>query len=88
MGVGEPRFLTERAYADARRVVSRGGWTGLDQATIEAVRGGAQPGDPLPPLQAASYIRGVTDTEVIITGTGQGRRVAVLFSYRDFPGVR
>jgi hypothetical protein len=88
VGVGEPRFLTERAYADARRVVSRGGWTGLDQATIEAVRGGAQPGDPLPPLQAAPYIRGVTDTEVIITGTGQGRRVAVLFSYTDFPGVR
>jgi hypothetical protein len=25
---------------------------------------------------------------VIITGTGQGRRVAVLFSYTDFPGVR
>ena len=88
MGVGEPRFLTERAYADAGRVVSRGGWTGLDRATIEAVRGGAQPGDPLPPLQAAPYIRGVTDTEVIITGTGQGRRVAVLFSYTDFPGVR
>jgi len=70
VGVGEPRFLTERAYADARRVVSRGGWTGLDRATVEAVRGGAQPGDPLPPLQATPYIRSVTDTEVIITGTG------------------
>jgi hypothetical protein len=57
-------------------------------ATIEAVGGGAQPGDPLPPLHAAPYIRGVTDTEVIITGTGQGRRIAVLFCYTDFPGVR
>ena len=28
------------------------------------------------------------DTEVIITGTGQGRRVAVLFSHKSFPGAR
>jgi len=88
VGAGEPRVLTERAYADARKILGRGGWTGLDQATIAAVRDGAQPGDPLPPLQAAPYIRGVTDTEVTITGTGQGRRVAVLFSFIGFPGVR
>ena len=87
-GVGEPRFLTERAYADARRVLGHGGWTGLDLATIEAVRGGAQPGDPLPPLQAEPYITRVTDTEVIITGRGQDRRVAVLFTHTDFPSVR
>jgi hypothetical protein len=62
--------------------------TGLDQAAIEAVRGGAQPGDPLPPRQAEPYIRRVTDTEVIITGTGQGRRVAVLFSHASFSGAR
>lgn len=87
-GGWKPRMLTERAYAEARKVLGRGGWTGLDQATIEAVRGGAQPGDPLPSLQAEPYIRHVTDTEVIITGTGQGRRVAVLFSHTSFPGVR
>jgi hypothetical protein len=87
-GGWKPRVLTERAYAEARKVLGRGGWTGLDPATIEAVRGGAQPGDPLPPLEAEPYIRHVTDTEVIITGTGQGRRVAVLFSYTHFPGVR
>ena len=85
---GRPRVLTNDAYAEVLQSIKRGGLTSLDQATIEAVRGGAQPGDPLPPLQAAPYIRGLTDTEVIITGTGQGRRVAVLFSYNAFPGVR
>jgi len=88
IGGWKPRVLTERAYAAARKVLGRGGWTGLDLATIEAVRGGAQPGDPLPPLEAEPYIRDLTDTEVIITGTGQGRRVAVLFSHASFPGVR
>jgi hypothetical protein len=88
VGAGEPRVLTERAYADARRILGHGGWTGLDQATIQAVRGGAQPGDPLPPLQAAPYITRVTGAEVIITGSGQGRWVAVLFSHTAFPGVR
>ena len=88
VGVGEPRVLTERAYAEARKLLGRGGWTGLDQATIHAVRDGAQPGDPLPPLQPSPYIRGVTDTEVIITGRGPGRCVAVLFSHQDFPNAR
>jgi hypothetical protein len=85
---GLPRVLTERAYADARSVLSHGGWTGLDQATIQAVRDGAQPGDPLPPLQPLPFIARVTDTEVIITGRGPGRCVAVLFSHEDFPGAR
>lgn|GEM_PF-5184875 len=85
---GQLRVLTHDAYAEVLQSIKRGGLTSLDPATIEAVRGGAQPGDPLPPLQATPYIRGVTDTEVIITGTGQGRRVAVLFSYTGFPGVR
>ena len=71
----------------AEKVVSHGGWTGLDQATIHAVRDGAQPGDPLPPLQPRPYIVGVTDTEVTITGRGPGRRVAVLFSHEDFPSA-
>ena len=88
VGVGEPRVLTERAYAEARKLLGRGVWTGLDQATIHAVRDGAQPGDPLPPLQPSPYIRGVTDTEVIITGRGPGRCVAVLFSHQDFPNAR
>jgi hypothetical protein len=85
---GQPRALTERAYAHARSILGRGGWSGLDQATIQAVRDGAQPGDPLPPLQPRPYIAGVTDTEVIITGRGPGRCVAVLFSHQDFPTAR
>jgi len=44
---GRPRVLTERAYAEARKLLGHGGWTGLDQATIQAVRNGALPGDPL-----------------------------------------
>jgi hypothetical protein len=85
IGGAKPQALTERDYAEARKVLGRGGWTGLDPATVEAVRDGAQPGDLLP---QPPYIRHVTDAEVIITGTGQGRRVAVLFSYTSFPGIR
>ncbi len=85
---GRPRVLTERAYAEARRIVDHGGWTGLDQATIQAVRDGAQPRDSLPPLQPLPFIDKVTEAEVIITGTGSGRRIAVLFSHEDFPGIR
>ena len=88
IGAGEPRVLTERDYTEVRAILGRGGWTGLDQATIDAVRGGAQPGDSLPPLQALPYIDRVTDTEVILTGTGPGQRVTVLFSHTDFPGAR
>jgi hypothetical protein len=80
--------LTERQYAEARRVLDHGGWTGLDPATIDAVRDGAQPGDELPPPPPRPYIDHVSDAEVIITGTGEERCVAVLFSYRDFPGTR
>jgi len=87
-GAGQPRVLTEDAYAEARNILGHGGWTGLDQAAIQAVRDGARPGDPLPPLQPRPYIDNVTDAEVIITGSGPGRRVAVLFSHQHFPGVR
>lgn len=80
-----PDVLTERAYAEARKVLGHGGWTGLDPIIIEAVRNGARPGDSLP---AKPFIRHVTDTEVIIHGDGPERRVAVLFSYDRFPGVR
>jgi hypothetical protein len=87
-GVGQPRALTERDCAEARRVIDQGGWTGLDRMTIEAVRGGARPGDPLPPLQPHPFINHVSDAEVIIHGEGPERRVAVLFSHDHFPSVR
>ena len=87
-GADGPRVLTGHAHAEARRILSEGGWTGLDRATIQAVRGGAQPGDSLPPLQPRPFIIKVTDAEAVITGTGQGRQVAVLFSHQDFPGAR
>jgi hypothetical protein len=84
-----PRTLSDAAYAEARTILDQGGWTGLDKATIEAVRGGAQPGDELPPLERSPFIRGVLDNaEVIITGEGAHRRVAVLFSHKDFPDIR
>jgi hypothetical protein len=87
-GAGEPRVLAERDYAEARKIIDKGGWTGLDRTTIEAVRGGAQPGDPLPPLQPDPFIDHVRDAKVIIHGEGPKRRVAVLFSHDHFPGVR
>jgi hypothetical protein len=86
-GAGEPRVLTERDHAEARKLLDQGGWTGLDQATIDAVRDGAHPGDSLPPLQRRPFIGNVTDAEVILSGTGPGRRVAVLFNHGHFPGV-
>jgi hypothetical protein len=88
VGAGEPRVLTARAHAEARKILNDGGWTGLDRATIQAVRDGAQPGDPLPPLQPDPYIDNVVNAEVIITGSGAGRRVAVLFSHQHFRGIR
>lgn len=87
-GEGKARVLTERAYAEARTVADHGGWTGLDHETIEAVRGGAQPGDLLPPPRPYPYIDQVTDAEVIITGAGPQRWVAILLYHQDFPGVR
>ena len=88
IGAGKPRVLTERAYTEARKVLDHGGWTGLDKAAIDAVRGDARPGDPLPPLQPRPYVDDVIDAEVIITGVGPQQRVAVLFSHRDFLGAR
>lgn len=84
-GAGGSRVLTERAYAQARKVLDHGGWTGLDVATIQAVRSGAQPGAALPPHP---FIRGVTDAEVVLDESGPRRRVAVLFCHEYFPGVR
>lgn len=85
---GKPRVLTERAYAEARNIFDHGGWTGLDQATIQAVRNGARPGDSLPPLQPLPFIDDVTEAEVLIIGSRPDRRIAVLFSHEHFPGVR
>ncbi|HEY7429150.1 MAG TPA: hypothetical protein VH641_00290 [Streptosporangiaceae bacterium] len=87
-GVDQPRVLTESTHAEARKILSQGGLTYLDPAVIEAVRAGAQPGDPLPALRAGPLIDHVTDTEVVITGDGRGQRVAVLFHHEHFPGIR
>ncbi len=82
---GPMRVLTERAYAEARRVLNHGGWTGLDRTAVEAVRDGAGPGDLLP---SHPFIDNITDAEVVIAGRGPERRLAVLFCHDDFPGVR
>jgi hypothetical protein len=87
-GAGESGELTERAYTEARKILDRKGatgWTGLHPATIQAVRDGAQPGHVLPLLP---YIDRVTDAEVILSGSGTARRVAVLFRHDDFPDAR
>ena len=83
-----PRVLTEHYYAEARKILDRGGWTGLDQTTIQAVRGGAQPGDALPPLPPRPFIDHVTNADVILHGSGAGQRVAVLFCHEHFPDAR
>ena len=83
-----PRVLTERRYAEARRVLDNGGWTGLDPAIVNAVRHGARPGGELAPPPPHPYIDHISDVEVVITGGGQDRCVAVLFSYRFCPGIR
>jgi hypothetical protein len=85
---GKLRVLTERAYTEARKILDHGGWTGLDQPTIQAVRNGARPGDSLPPSQPLPFIDNVTDAEVLTIGSGPHRRIAVLFSHEHFPGVR
>ena len=85
IGAGKRRVLTERTYTEARKVLDHGGWTGLDEAAIDAVRGGARPGDPLPPLQPRPYVNDIIDAEVIITMAGPEQQVAVLFSHRASP---
>ena len=85
---GNPRVLAVPAWAEARRGISHGGRTSLDQVTFEAVRNGARPGDRLPPRQPGRYTGDVTSTKVIITGEAPGQRVAVVFSHRHFPGIR
>lgn len=85
---GMPQVLTERACAEARKAPARGRRTWPDLATIQAVRDGAQPGDPLPPRRPGTYFDRGTDTEVIIIGRGPGRRVAAEFSHENFPGAR
>lgn len=67
-----PRALTQAAFIEASKIIREGGWTGLDPATIQAVRGGAQPGDPLPPRHRKPFIRRVADdAEVIIMAVGR-----------------
>ena len=44
---GKPRVLTERAYAEVRGILDYGGgWTGLDQATVQVSSG--RPGETRP----------------------------------------
>lgn len=88
-GVGQPRTLTVADCAEARRLMAGGGLSYLEPSIIQAVRDGAQPGDPLPPRERRPFIKGVSnDAEVIITTAGAWRGVAVLFSHEGFPGVR
>lgn len=87
-GGTQPRVLMEQEYAQARTVLDHGGWTGLDETTIQAVRGGAQPGAMLPPLQPRPFINHVVDPEVILHGRGAGQRVTVFFCHEHFPQVR
>jgi hypothetical protein len=85
---GQSRVLSPAAHAEARKILDRGGATYLDPATIQAVRAGARPGDPLPPTERQPLITGVgDDVDVIIVKDAQPH-VAVLFSHRDFPGAR
>jgi hypothetical protein len=86
----QPRTLTAGARAGESSFSASDGraGTGLDHADNPVVRDGAQPGDPPPPRQRRPFIKGVGDAEVIITGTGSWRYVAVLFSHESFPGVR
>jgi hypothetical protein len=89
-GVGQPRTLTAAAHAGEGSVSASDGRarTGLDHADNQVVRDGTQSGDPLP-RQRKPFIKGVSDdAEVVVTGTGSWRYVAVLFSHECFPGVR
>jgi hypothetical protein len=73
-----------RAWGRASRVADE---LGPARQSIEAVRGGVQPRDTVPPLQREPDILDVADdAEVIIVGEATERRVAVLFSHREFPG--
>jgi hypothetical protein len=61
----------------------------MDPATIRAVRDGARPGNLLPPPERTPYIVGVSDdAEAIISGSGAGECVALLFSHQHFPDSR
>jgi hypothetical protein len=91
-GADESRTLTAAEFGEARRILDSRltirRLTYLEPETIQAVRHGAQPGDPLPPRGRTPLIEHVSDdAEVIITGDAQPR-VAVLFSHDQFPGVR
>jgi hypothetical protein len=47
LDVTKPRILTEHVHAEAHRFIDRGDGTWLDEAVIQAVRDGKQPGDTL-----------------------------------------
>jgi hypothetical protein len=86
---GGPRVLSASEYRHAQRAIAEGFPTPMDPAMVQAVRGGARPGDPVPPAGRTPFIAGVgEDAEVVITGRSADQRVAVLFSHQQFPGVR
>lgn len=86
---GRQRTLTAREYTWARRALDSGVSTPLGPEVIRAVRDGARPGDPLPHPERTPFIRDVSDdADVIITGTGPSRSLAILFSHQSYPGVR
>jgi hypothetical protein len=63
---GRPRVLTMPRWAEARRAISHGGLTSLDQVTLPAVRSGARTGGPAAATAARSLHRRRRGTEVII----------------------
>lgn len=84
------RVLSAADFRQAQKVIAgEVVLTGMDPAMIRAVRHGARPGDALPPPERRPFIVGVgDDAEVVISGSGADRRVAVLFSYQAWPGRR
>jgi hypothetical protein len=86
-GAGQPRILTSEQYDRVRSILELGGWHAPDEALFDAVRGGAQPGDAIPPYRPVPIFRGVHDIQVRVVGEGENGRVAVFFSHEDFPEV-
>ena len=85
---GAPRTLTTEQYERVTLILEHGGWHNPDEALVDAVRGGAQPGDSIPPSRPVPRFRGVRDIQVRIVGESDNRRVVVFFSHEAFPEVR
>lgn len=80
--------LSQHTYEEARRVLETGGWTGIPEEVMEAVRAGAVPGDSLPTPEPQPLIRGVSrEVEVLILDSDSRHSIALLFTHESFPGV-